>query len=446
LFSTDSTAREAPLARLTEAFRDTSLAIGATRKFRAAVLFDNIGPYHRARLEALADTCELLAVELGRTSHDYSWSAVESQRFGRVTINPLGESSKLAGAVLRERLGRSLRQFKPDVVFVPGWSCRGAIFAIHWCVRNRKRVVVMSESTRLEARRTPASEFIKERLLALAAASLAGGTPQKDYLINLGMKPERVALGYDAVDNRHFEAGAESVRRSESDEFEANPDSLSKIRRQHQLPRHYFLASARFIEKKNLPRLIEAYARYKSLAQSSVQASAHKVWDLVLLGDGPLRPALRLRLSSLGLSDCVQLPGFQQYNQLPVFYGLAEAFVHTSTTEQWGLVVNEAMASGLPVIVSKRCGCSPDLVQDGCNGFVFDPYDPERLARLMLRVSAMETHERRRMGDASREIIANWGPERFAQGLREAMKCAMSAAPGRATLLDRLLLRLLWFR
>jgi hypothetical protein len=230
LFSTDSTAREAPLARLTEAFRDTSLAIGATRKFRAAVLFDNIGPYHRARLEALADTCELLAVELGRTSHDYSWSAVESQRFGRVTINPLGESSKLAGAVLRERLGRSLRQFKPDVVFVPGWSCRGAIFAIHWCVRNRKRVVVMSESTRLEARRTPASEFIKERLLALAAASLAGGTPQKDYLINLGMKPERVALGYDAVDNRHFEAGAESVRRSESDEFEQpveNPTAAS---------------------------------------------------------------------------------------------------------------------------------------------------------------------------------------------------------------------------
>ena len=148
----------------------------------------------------------------------------------------------------------------------------------------------------------------------------------------------------------------------------------------------------------------------------------------------------------LACDDCVHLPGFQQYKILPVFYGLAEVFVHASKTEQWGLVVNEAMASGLPVIVSNRCGCVSDLVREGYNGFVFDPYDAEQLARLMLRVSEMEAEERRRMGDASRQNHCRLGTERFARGLREAIACAMSAAPVRGSLLDRLLLRLLSLR
>ena len=449
--STNPTERKAPATRSTDALRDRSsarpsFAICTTQRWRTALLFDNIGPYHCARLEAVVDACELLAIELGKASDDYSWPPVDSQRFRRVTLNPLGESSKLAGTVLRERLGRSLRRFDPDVVFLPGWSCRGAIFAMHWCIHNRKRIVVMSESTFLDAKRKPLNEFVKRRLLRLVAASLAGGTRQKDYLINLGLEPERVALGYDAVDNWHFETGAANVRTAENEECKEYPGRISEVRRRHQLPRHYFLASARFIEKKNLPRLIEAYARYRSLAQSSAETSARGIWDLILLGDGPLRSALSLQLGTLGLLDCVHLPGFQQYDDLPAFYGLAEAFVHASTTEQWGLVVNEAMASGLPVIVSNRCGCVSDLVREGYNGFVFDPNDVEQLARLMLHVSEMDREERRRMGDASRRIIADWGTERFARGLREAIACAMSAAPLRASFFDRLLLRVLTLR
>jgi glycosyltransferase involved in cell wall biosynthesis len=131
---------------------------------------------------------------------------------------------------------------------------------------------------------------------------------------------------------------------------------------------------------------------------------------------------------------------------LPVFYGLADAFVHVSTTEQWGLVVNEAMASGLPVMVSNRCGCVYDLIREEYNGFAFDPYDVEQLARLMLRVAEMEDEERSRMGDASRRIIADWGPDRFARGLKEAIECAMRVGPIRAGLLNRLLLRVLSLR
>jgi len=139
------------------------------------------------------------------------------------------------------------------------------------------------------------------------------------------------------------------------------------------------------------------------------------------------------------------MPGFKQYDELPAWYGLAGAFVHASTTEQWGLVVNEAMASGLPVLVSERCGCAPDLVKDGVNGFIFDPYDVERLARLMYRLAHGDV-DRDAMGRASQEIIADWGLERFADGLAKAVDVAVSRPTPKAPWFDCLLLQALMYR
>jgi len=167
---------------------------------------------------------------------------------------------------------------------------------------------------------------------------------------------------------------------------------------------------------------------------------------LVLLGDGPLKPDLCRLISGLGLQHFVLLPGFKQYDELPVYYGLASAFVHASTTEQWGLVMNEAMASGLPVLVSNRCGCAMDLVQEGKNGFTFDPYNVEQLAGLMFKMSAFQPSELSAFGSASREIISNWGPERFASGLQQAVQTVLHLPPPRPSVIDRLLLRLLLFR
>jgi glycosyltransferase involved in cell wall biosynthesis len=160
----------------------------------------------------------------------------------------------------------------------------------------------------------------------------------------------------------------------------------------------------------------------------------------VLLGDGELRGHVESRIARLHLAGDVILPGFKQYDELPAYYGLASAFVHASTTEQWGLVVNEAMASGLPVIVSERCGCAPDLVEGGVNGFTFDPYDVEELSGLMQRVAAMTDEQRQAMGRAGRRIVADWGPERFADGLMRAVEVAMRRPPPQTAWLDRALL------
>jgi glycosyltransferase involved in cell wall biosynthesis len=136
----------------------------------------------------------------------------------------------------------------------------------------------------------------------------------------------------------------------------------------------------------------------------------------------------------------VRLPGFKQYDELPVYYAFAKAFVHASTTEQWGLVVNEAIASGLPVIVSERCGCVPELVQD--NGFTFQPTDEHELASRLLKMASLSDDERRRLGNASYRIAANFAADRFGEGLEQAAKLALNQ-PRKASLLGRTLVKVL---
>jgi glycosyltransferase involved in cell wall biosynthesis len=125
---------------------------------------------------------------------------------------------------------------------------------------------------------------------------------------------------------------------------------------------------------------------------------------LVIVGDGELRPALEQLRGELGIDARVHLPGFKQYDELPAYYGLASAFVHASRVEPWGLVVNEAMSAGLPVLVSERCGCAPTLVRDGENGWTFDPADAGDIANGLERVSELSDDERRRMGAATSDL------------------------------------------
>jgi glycosyltransferase involved in cell wall biosynthesis len=402
-------------------------------KIRVAVLFQRFGPYHHARLNAAGQVLAVWGVEACAMEDIYAWDKVEgAAAFTRVTLTERNSGGRRWHQELRRQMWRALDEIKPQAVVIPGWSSPDAFSALVWCVKNRTPAVVMSESTAWDERRVTWKEWVKSRLVKLCAAGLAGGTPHADYLAQLGLPRERIFPGYDVVDNEYFQRQAEAVR-----------DQSAKLRQQHQLPEKFFLASARFVEKKNLFRLLQAYARYRELAEKAESGKRKaESWDLVLLGDGALKSDLIRLISELRLQNCVHLPGFKQYDELPVYFGLAQVFVHASTTEQWGLVVNEAMASGLPVLVSSRCGCAMDLVSSGVNGFTFDPANVEELAQLLLRVSG-DGFPLADFGAASRRIIANWGTERFAAGLRDAVTTALKNPRPPAGWLDRLLLQLL---
>jgi 1,2-diacylglycerol 3-alpha-glucosyltransferase len=393
------------------------------RKPAVAVVFHHIGPYHHARLNAAADTLSVTGVEWSAKAYD-AWGAADSPaRYHKISLFSEAGDRYPGSRQRREAFRWTLEQAKPDVVAVNGWNNFGSLAAASCCVQRGISMVVMSESARHDEPRTWWKEAIKKQLVGLYSAALVGGQLHVEYLVELGMPRERIFTGYDVVDNEYFRQKADEIR-----------SERSEIRQKYGLPENYFLASARFIDKKNVSRLIRAYAEYRQKSQTGGNAT----WDLVLLGDGPLRETLNAQLSTLNLNEYVHLPGFKPYHELPVYYALANAFVHASTTEQWGLVVNEAMASGLPVIVSERCGCVPELVQG--NGFTFDPTNEPELAARLLELASLSNEQRKHLGDTSYRIAANFAPERFGEGLEQAATVAMKLKQTKLGVINRLLL------
>lgn len=387
-----------------------------------AVLFHRLGPYHHARLYALAARRALRVIEFSTVDNTYAWDTVDAKtQYPVASLFTDSDVNDKPVSDLTHKMQRVLDEWQPRVVAIPGWSSPAALVALAWCARTGTPAILLSDSTVHDEPRARWKEWVKSRIVLLYSSALVAGAPHVEYAAMLGMRRAGIFTGYDVVDNTHFQCGADAARAQEKVE-----------RTRLGLPENYFLASNRFIEKKNLPRLLEAYARYAAQA-------GEEAWHLVMLGDGPLKPILSAQAAAMGLTGLVHFPGFKQYEELPIFYGLASAFVHASSSEQWGLVVNEAMASGLPVLVSKRCGCAPDLVKSGMNGFTFDPFDVEDIAGRMLQITQRDC-DLAPMGHASREIIRNWTPETFATNLVRAAEVAIATPPPHAGWLDRALL------
>lgn len=213
------------------------------------------------------------------------------------------------------------------------------------------------------------------------------------------MAPDSIFLGYNVVGNESF-----------------RPDKINSLPAPLQKP--YFLAINRLVPKKNILLLISSYAAYCEAAGSSA-------WDLVICGDGQLRSQIEKCITKLSIEGAVHLPGFLQQDELLPYFAHAGCFVHASIQEQWGLVVNEAMAAGLPVLVSNRCGCFEDLVIEGVNGFGFNPGNSQELTQLMLKMSSGEINLQK-MGEAALDHIHKFSPEYFAQGLAQAVEYALA--------------------
>ena len=376
---------------------------------RLVVMFENFGPYHVARFDAVLrqakqEGFEVLGLETLDAYLKYPWTSLAPASRGNIiTLFPGGNRRHPPLPLLGYRVIKSLTALSPDAVAIWGYRYAAPLAALAWAKAKGKIAVLMSDSSYGDKKRYRLLEWGKSRIVRQFDAALVAGARQKAYAESLGLARERIFLGYDVVDNAYFAECALAVHRQARD-----------YRRRLELPKPFFLTVCRFIPKKNLAGLVEAYRHYRDLAGAGA-------WDLVLCGSGPLEPALKRQARDL---QGVYFPGFQQIGELPMYYGLAAVFILPSTHfEQWGLVVNEAMASGLPVLVSRACGCASELVQEGVNGFTFDPLDREGLARLMLKMSSQEA-DLKAMGEASQRIIADWSPEVFARNLFKAVQVA----------------------
>jgi 1,2-diacylglycerol 3-alpha-glucosyltransferase len=243
-------------------------------------------------------------------------------------------------------------------------------------------------------------EWIKSWRVRKFSSALVGGKSHADYLIKLGFDPKKISFGYDVVDNAAF-----------------HPDRIGGL--PNPCPQSYFLSVNRFVQKKNITALLESYAEYRRRCHEDP-------WDLVLCGNGPMQSEIEQTIARNKLAQFVHLPGFLKQNALLPYFAHAACFVHASIEEQWGLVVNEALAAGLPVLVSNRCGCYADLLSEGKNGFGFDPRDLKALSSLMLKMHSNEV-DLTAMGNMSLERSKHFPASRFGDGLIEAVELGLTA-------------------
>lgn len=396
-------------------------------RLRILALIVNLVPYHVARWSAVAAAGHRVTLLQRRVGDPFAvlGTAADQAPFQVHTLSDPADGSE----PWEIQLIRWIDRIEPHVLVISGYAFAESLAALLAAARRRIPVVLCSESNRHDAPRQPWSEALKRRIVQRTQAGLVGGEQQAAYLQDLGLPAQAIFRGYNAVDNRHFSRGRHWRR------------AADQARRQFGLPCRYLLAVSRFTRKKNLSGLIEGFALWRRQAPSD-----HQNLQLLILGDGPLRSALEQQVAALGLQATVHLPGACSYANLPLHYALAEAFIHASTVEQWGLVVNEAMAASLPVLVSHTCGCVAELVQPGVTGLRFDPHSTSAIAGAIHWLMAQSAHSRQRLAVASRRRVAAYGPEAFAAGLETAARHAMQQRLACLSRLDRTLLQRLMTR
>jgi glycosyltransferase involved in cell wall biosynthesis len=374
----------------------------------AAIVYAKLSPFHVARLEAAGITGRLashllVGIEVAEFQHEYRWPVTPrtSKNYSLITLFPDQDYRAIPYMRLRRTLYRTLERVRPDVVLLPGWGDKSGLAGLGWCLQRRVPRVLISDSQRPGTGEHGIKRWIKHALVLQFSASFVGGAPHMRYLVELGLPQDRCLVGCDVVDNDLFQV-----------------KGMLSGRQRVKNDRPSLLSCLRLLSIKNVQGVLDVLYRDA------------REWYWTIAGEGPERPLLERHIKSLGLQDRVQLLGHVDYERLPLLYSRADAYLQPSLSETWGLAVNEAMASSLPIIVSDRCGCHEDLLKEGVNGFRFDPVEEGSLAKAFQRLLDRRD-DWTEMGETSRQIISDWGLDMFSRNFWNACGSALDVAPER---------------
>ena len=294
-----------------------------------------------------------------------------------------------------------VRSGRYDAVLLHGYAYAADLLAF-FAARSRGLPVFLRSETHLGLRRAAWKRRLRDSVLAVAARFVDGflaiGTANREYYRHLGVPERKIFDVPYTVDNDRFMAAAdltEAERTAVRDRFGLRPG------------RPVVLFASKLMPRKHPDDVVRAVAR---LRDEGVGAS------LLLVGTGEMETALRSLVAQYGLEDVVSFGGFVNQAELPRVYAASDVFVLPAENEPWGLVVNEVMCAGMPVVVGADAGCARDLVHDGQNGLLVPAGDVGALVNALRRLLESEA-ERAAMGRKGREIVTGWSYERCRRGV-----------------------------
>lgn len=266
--------------------------------------------------------------------------------------------------------------------------------------------VLMRCETHLLLDCSPFKRILRKPLMTLlygrlCAACLSIGTRNEEFYRFHGVNENRFFRAPYAVDNHLFMQTAGY--------FSENIDA---VKHELGLPlgKPLILFASKLMRRKRPMDVLMAYHRVRN---QNIDAA------LLFVGSGEQEEALRDYVKDYQIPD-VYFFGFRNQSELPKFYAAADVFAFPSENEPWGLIINEAMCAGLPVITTEVIGAVADLVRHGDNGFTFRAGDVDQLTSHLIKLLT-DGDLRERMGEKSRAMIAKWDYERCVEGIRAAL-------------------------
>ena len=283
---------------------------------------------------------------------------------------------------------REVEKFEANVVIIPGYYDMSMWGVTFYARLKGVKIIQCVDSTYHDAHRTRVKEKLKSFILKKADLIYCYGRAQENYLTKLSIQQSKIHKRVQATDSKRIEEKCYG-------DIVEKPSGL---------PSKYFLFVGRLSREKNVLGLIRAYLQVNT------------EWGLVIVGEGDDKSMLQYE-ASLSDEHNVIFTGGMNWEEVVLYYKYAAAFVLPSISEPWGLVVNEAMICGLPVLVSTHCGCSLDLVEEDKNGYVFSPSDVDELSDLLEKMTLLSGERLEQMGHHSRLINSKYTPEKAAQDM-----------------------------
>jgi len=328
------------------------------------------------------------------SSHSSDW----------LCLFPASKMETVSGKEASSALWQQLEKINPDVVLAGAIAFPSGATAVHWCKSRGKQVVIFDNARLQDVPRSWLVNYIKRSVYRNVDAVISPAPSQAAAFEHWGVARERIFFGLNVIDNEWFSLRVEKYRHN-----------LSQVRKELKLPKQFILGVGRLVDKKNWLTMLEAFTRINL-------TDLNQKWFFVLIGEGPNKDLIETYCIDKQIKNVV-IRKFASQETLCKYYACASALILPSKFgETWGLVINEAMASGLPVLSSDQCGCLESLVKDGKNGYVFAPDNSSEMQHALQRFMNLDDAKRNAMGTRSKDIISNWSLNRFSQAALAAIE------------------------
>jgi glycosyltransferase involved in cell wall biosynthesis len=364
-------------------------------------------------IHAIQPTPEQQGVGFDRA---FTWDIPLTEGYDSITVRSARpgdrvDSGTFTGLDVPE-ISRAIAGTAPDVVLITGWYSVTLVRALVACRRLGVPVLYRGDSHLLSGPRgwTRPIWTLKTRLLLRQFdAFLSPGVRVREYLEWYGVPDRRIFQVPHAVDNQMFAAASAPYRQ---------PGARAEARRRWDIDPDAFvvLFVGKLVSSKRPLNVVRAVAR---LAPGAT---------LMIVGSGPLDAPVRAEAGRLGVT--VKMAGFLNQSELGMPYGLADCLTLPSDfPETWGLVVNEALACGLPCVVSDAVGCAPDLIHDGDTGYRYPLDDIDALAQALSKVRDRKAlgHD---WGPACRALVAGYSYDAMTRGVVRASRSVITRSVG----------------